>query len=83
MIDGLMDRLFEYARQRGKRLRGEHDWWDDEWRVERARAEGIRFSDEELVHIGSDMLLGSEPPDLSFNECNRALDLAYREADPK
>ena len=77
-VHDAIDSLLDYAEERGRRkrraereARGEHEWWDDEWRVERAQREGIRFSDEELRAIWQ----SGNPPPLSFNEARRAAKL--------
>jgi hypothetical protein len=88
-IDALssgIDRLVKRRRLQRKRREGRWDWWDDEWRVERARHEGIRYSDDELRRETLAALNTGRPPLWSFNEYKRAwelLDQAFDAGDPE
>lgn len=59
-LDSAIESAVLWRRRQRKRQEGRHDWWDDEWRVERAQCEGIRFSDDELRQM-----IGTTPPPLS------------------
>lgn len=71
VVDSGIERLVLRRRRERKRREGRWDWWDDEWRVERALAHGIRYTDEELLA----MMLGPSQPLFSYNEAARAMDL--------
>lgn len=70
-LDSAIDGLVKRRRQQRKRQEGRWDWWDDEWRVEGALRDGIRYTDDELLA----MMQGPDVPLLSFNEAKRAMEL--------